>query len=146
MLFNSLKFLYLFLPIAYFVFWRLKHKNHRYMWLTISGYVFYSAWNYKFCFLMALSTVISYFAGLGFLRWNDCRRRKLCLTVPVVCDLLLLGFFKYANFTLGSAGWLAALLGAHWKPPHFDIVLPIAISFSTFHTSPYTLASSRPVI
>lgn len=35
-------------------------------WLTVTGYAFYSFWNYKFCALMALSTLISYVAGLGF--------------------------------------------------------------------------------
>jgi alginate O-acetyltransferase complex protein AlgI len=68
MLFNSLTFLYVFLPIAYIVFWRLQSRQQRYVWLTVTGYVFYSFWNYKFCALMALSTAISYFAGLGFLR------------------------------------------------------------------------------
>jgi alginate O-acetyltransferase complex protein AlgI len=52
MLFNSLKFLFLFLPVTYFVFWRLRSKNQRYIWLTIASYVFYGAWNYKFCVLI----------------------------------------------------------------------------------------------
>jgi alginate O-acetyltransferase complex protein AlgI len=53
MLFNSLPFLYAFLPITYLVFWRLRTKFQRYVWLTITGYVFYSFWNPKFCALMA---------------------------------------------------------------------------------------------
>ena len=71
MLFNSFVFLYLFLPITYFVFWRLRTRNARYVWLAITGYVFYAFWNPKFCLLMALSTFVSYAAGLGFLRWHD---------------------------------------------------------------------------
>jgi hypothetical protein len=39
MVFNSLAFLYLFLPITYLVFWRLKSRNQRYIWMTITGYV-----------------------------------------------------------------------------------------------------------
>src|SRR5258706_16313179 len=98
MVFNSLVFLYIFLPVVYFVFWRLETKGSRYIWMTIAGYVFYSFWNYKFCALMALSTAVSYGAGLGFLRWQDDRRRKLCLIAPIAFDLALLGFFKYADF------------------------------------------------
>ena len=49
MLFNSLPFLYLFLPVTYLVFWRLHTKLQRYVWLTITGYIFYSFWNPKFC-------------------------------------------------------------------------------------------------
>jgi alginate O-acetyltransferase complex protein AlgI len=48
MLFNSLGFLFGFLPIAYLVFWHLRTKQQRYIWLTVAGYVFYSFWNYKF--------------------------------------------------------------------------------------------------
>ena len=49
MLFNSLQFLYVFFPVTYFVFLKLTSKKQRYVWLTVSGYVFYSFWNYKFC-------------------------------------------------------------------------------------------------
>ena len=73
MLFNSIPFLYLFLPVTYLVFRRLTTKTQRSVWLTITGYLFYSLWNYKFCALMALSTAVSYMAGLGFLRWNSPR-------------------------------------------------------------------------
>jgi len=76
MLFNSLQFLYFFLPITYVVFWKLTSKRQRYVWLTITGYVFYSFWNWKFCGLMALSTIVSYLAGLGFLTWESHRRRR----------------------------------------------------------------------
>ena len=68
MLFNSLGFLYVFLPITYLVFWRVAGKTPRYVFLAISGYVFYSFWNYKFCSLMLLSTGVSYLAGLGLVR------------------------------------------------------------------------------
>src|SRR5271170_3426055 len=109
MLFNSLGFLYFFLPIAYFVFWKLTSKTQRYVWLTISGYVFYSFWNYKFCALMAFSTSVSYLAGLGFLRWKQPRMRVLCLVLPVAADLTLLAVFKYANFAIASMGALVKL-------------------------------------
>ena len=94
MLFNSLPFLFLFLPMTYFGFWRLRTKNERYRWLTITGYVFYSFWDVRFCALMALSTAVSYLAGLGLLRWDaQPTRRRLCLIAPISVDLALLGFF-----------------------------------------------------
>jgi hypothetical protein len=88
-LFNSFAFLYVFLPVTYLVFWRLRGRDSRYVWLAVTGYVFYAFWNPKFCALMALSTVVSYLAGLGFLRWQDPMRRRLCLLVPVAVDLSL---------------------------------------------------------
>ena len=146
MLFNSLPFLYLFLPVTYFVFWRLHTKVQRYVWLTVTGYIFYAFWNYKFCALMALSTAVSYGAGLGFLRWKDARRRRLCLVLPIIFDLSLLGTFKYANFALSSGNWLLQSFHLNFRAPLFDIVLPIGISFYTFHTITYIVDSYRGVI
>ncbi|HEV7514833.1 MAG TPA: MBOAT family O-acyltransferase [Thermoanaerobaculia bacterium] len=146
MLFNSLKFLFLFLPVVYLVFWQLKTRDQRYVWLTLAGYVFYGSWNYKFCALMAFSTLVSYFAGLGMLRWQTPGRRRLCLVLPITVDLLLLGFFKYVNFGLATvatvAGWLAHPIAIH----PLDIILPIGISFYTFHTISYIVDSYRRTI
>src|SRR2546423_11404558 len=146
MLFNSLVFLYLFFPVAYFVFWRLQGKTARYVWLTLTGYAFYAGWNYKFCALMAFSTIVSFLAGLGFLRWEDPRHRKLCLVVPITVDLLLLGYFKYANFTLRSVESAAGWFGSSVHLPLLSIVLPVGISFYTFHTITYIVDSYRRVI
>ena len=147
MLFNSLGFLYVFLPITYFIYMLLTRKTQRYVWLTITGYVFYGFWNYKFCFLMLFSTLVSYFAGLGFLRWkDDARMRKLCLVLPITVDLLLLGFFKYSNFTLDNLGLLFSWLGINAHPQHLDIILPVGISFYTFHTISYIVDSYRGTV
>jgi alginate O-acetyltransferase complex protein AlgI len=146
MLFNSLSFLFAFLPVTYFIFWRLKTKNQRYVWLTLSGYVFYAQWNYKFCALMAFSTLVSFAAGLGLGRWRDLRRRRLCLVLPVVLDLAVLGFFKYFNFGLASAAavsrWVSHPIDIH----PIDIILPIGISFYTFHTITYIVDCYRGVV
>jgi alginate O-acetyltransferase complex protein AlgI len=146
MLFNSLPFLYFFLPITYFVFWKLTNSRSRYVWLTITGYVFYSFWNYKFCALMALSTAVSFLAGLGFLKWNEPRQRRWCLIVPVAFDLLMLGVFKYANFALSTFNSLGAALNLPLHGPKLDIILPVGISFYTFHTITYIVDCYRGVI
>jgi alginate O-acetyltransferase complex protein AlgI len=146
MLFNSLVFLFGFLPVTYFVFWRLRSKNARYIWLTLASYVFYGTWNYKFCALMAFSTAVSYFAGLGILNAENPRRRKLFLVIPLTIDLLLLGFFKYFNFAVSSASHLSAWLHISWQPPALNIVLPVGISFYTFHTITYIVDAYRGVI
>ena len=147
MLFNSEIFLFLFLPIAYLVFWLLRSRNQRYIWLTITGYVFYAGWNWKFCFLMLFSTLVSYSAGLLFLRpgWSD-KQRKYILTIPVTVDLLLLGFFKYADFTVSSAASVLSFFGHPVPVHHLNIILPIGISFYTFHTISYVVDSYRRVI
>ena len=146
MLFNSLGFLYLFLPIAYVAFFLRRNKTYRYVIMTIFGYVFYSFWNYKFCALMLFSTLVSYLAGLGLLAWDDPRRRRLCLVVPIAVDLMLLGFFKYANFGLGAFADLARWLHLPVSVPTLAIILPVGISFYTFHTITYIVDGYRRVI
>src|SRR5262245_34069120 len=95
---------------------------------------------------MAASTQVSYTAGLGFLRWSDPHHRKLCLVIPITVDLSLLGFFKYGGFVLDSVGRVIEALGAGVRIPAWDVVLPIGISFYTFHTIIYIVDSYRGII
>ena len=104
MLFNSLSFLYVFLPITYFIYMLLTRKTQRYVWLTITGYVFYGFWNYKFCFLMLFSTLVSYFAGLGFpLRWIF--RCWDSSSTPTLRSIIWAGCFR---------GWVLVLIHSIW--------------------------------
>jgi alginate O-acetyltransferase complex protein AlgI len=146
MLFNSLVFLFAFLPITYLVFWRLKSVRSRHIWLTITGYVFYGYWDPRFCLLMAMTTLVSYLAGLGFLKYDDARIRKWLLVAPISFDLALLGFFKYAGFFTRSTNDLADLFGWRLDLPVLNVVLPIGISFYTFHTITYITDAYRGVI
>ena len=72
---------------------------------------------------------VDYLAGLGFLKWTDPRQRKLCLVIPITIDLLLLGFFKYADFGLDTARQVAHWMGSDIALPHLNIILPVGISF-----------------
>ena len=146
MLFNSLPFLFAFLPVTYVVFWMLKRRTQRYIWLTVTGYVFYAAWNYKFCALMAFSTLVAYVAGLGLLRWDDRWRRRICLVVPVSTDLALLGFFKYSNFVVDTTNHVTSWLGIKPTLPAINVILPVGISFYTFHTVTYIVDAYRRII
>lgn len=146
MLFNSLGFLYIFLPTTYLVFWRLTGKTPRYVWLAISGYAFYSFWNYKFCALMLTSTLVSYLAGLGLLRWEDPGRRRLCMVIPITTDLALLGFFKYSNFMVSNLNTVSSWLGGGFSLPMLHVVLPVGISFYTFHTITYIVDAYKRTI
>jgi alginate O-acetyltransferase complex protein AlgI len=70
----------------------------------------------------------------------------LCLILPITADLLLLGFFKYAGFGLETAQTIVGWLGSDVSLPHLDIILPVGISFYTFHTITYIVDSYRGVI
>ena len=146
MLFNSLIFLLLFLPVTYVVFWLLRSAGARYIWLTVTGYVFYGYWDARFCLLMAFSTAVSYTAGLGLLRFRTGAARMACLVVPVTIDLLLLGFFKYADFLLGTADDVSRALGLSPVTSRVNVILPVGISFYTFHTISYIVDCYRGTI
>jgi len=146
MLFNSLVFLFLFLPVTYLVFWRLPSTWLRHGWLTVTGYVFYAYWDPRFCLLMAFSTLVSFLAGLGLLACRGAGLRKVLLIVPIAVDLAVLAFFKYANFLLANLGATAQAFGWSGVPPRFDIILPVGISFYTFHTITYIVDCYRGVI
>ncbi len=147
MLFNSLPFLYVFLPFTYIGFWTLKGSSQRHAWLALMGYVFYASWNYKFCALMAFSTLVSYLAGLGMLRWrDDSAPRRLCLVLPVTIDLALLGLFKYGDFARESFSQLVRLAEPNFRLQTLDLILPVGISFYTFHTITYIVDSYRGTI
>ena len=147
MLFNSVVFLFAFLPITYVVFWLLRSTRARYVWLAVTGYVFYAYWDARFCLLMLFSTLVSYVAGRAMLRWDQHpRQRKLCLVIPIVVDLGLLGFFKYTNFVLDTVTDVSRAFGGNPPVRHLDVILPIGISFYTFHTISYIVDAYRRVI
>ncbi|MBM4261424.1 MAG: MBOAT family protein [Deltaproteobacteria bacterium] len=146
MLFNSTVFLFLFLPVTYLVFWALPNKNQRYLWLTVTSYVFYGYWNWWYCYLMAFATVVSYLTGLGFLRWqNSPRARRLLLIVPIAIELGLLGYFKYTDFSIQMLNGLLSWQGLATLPLP-QILLPIGISFYIFHTITYIVDCYLEVI
>lgn len=144
MLFNSLIFLFAFLPITYMIFWILRSAQARYIWLTITGYVFYSYWDPRFCLLMLFSTIVSFWAGIGILKHGENPRcRAIFLGSAVTVDLLLLGFFKYAGFVANSINVTMTWLGLGISIPIIEIVLPVGISFYTFHTISYMVDAYR---
>lgn len=145
MLFNSSIFLFVFLPIVYLVFWHLTSKRARYIWLAGTGYVFYGYWNPAFCLLMLFSTLVSYTAGLGFLRASTARQRKVLLIAPIAVDLMLLAYFKYADFAISILNAINDVYGGT-DLPMLKILLPVGISFYTFHTITYIVDSYRGVI
>ena len=93
---------------------------------------------------MAFSTLVSYIAGLGFLRWTDDRRRRLCLVVPIVVDLRCSASSSTPTFCIGHAARSSRARSVPMSTmPHLDIILPIGISFYTFHTITYIVDSYR---
>lgn len=136
MLFNSLQFA-VFLPVVLGVYWVLGFKWQNRL-LLVASYVFYGAWDYRFCGLMALSTVVDYFLGRGIGAARDDATRKRMLLVSVLVNLGILSIFKYYGFFVDSAIHFLGVFGLHPNPPLLQILLPVGISFYTFTSISYT--------
>ena len=106
MLFNSLEF-FIFLPIVFILYWFVfkKHLKTQNILLLIASYVFYGMWDWRFLSLILLSTIVDYFVALKINTLEHQTKRKLWLSVSIIFNLGLLGFFKYYNF-LWTLGWI----------------------------------------
>jgi len=135
----------LFTQIEFFIFFGvvLAHiaiiKDHRVRkrLLLAASYYFYAYWDWRFAFLLAFSTTVDYCVSRGLARTTKAGRRKMLLLVSLVCDLGILGFFKYFNFFAESLEALFGSLGLHVGT--LRIILPVGISFYTFQTLSYTI-------
>ena len=137
MLFNSFIFfifLGVVLPIYYFL--PRAYKNPL---LLVASYFFYGYWDWRFTSLLAISTVADFFIGKYLCKSTDKRRKKLLLTLSMVINLGILGFFKYFGFFVESFEAITNSFGLKLDYLHLTIILPVGISFYTFQTMSYTI-------
>jgi D-alanyl-lipoteichoic acid acyltransferase DltB (MBOAT superfamily) len=136
MTFNSLQYA-IFLPVVLAIYWFLSRRAQTVL-LLVASYVFYALWDWRFCGLLGLSTVTDYTVGRLMDEEVDGRRRKLLFLVSLAVNLGVLGFFKYFNFFTDSAAQLLDAIHLDVPRSALNIVLPIGISFYTFHGISYT--------
>ncbi len=135
MLFNSPLFLFLFLPITllgYHLIGKSKQPRLAIIWLVATSLLFYAWANPIYLALITGSVLFNYAAGMKLARAEPARQRKLVMILGVTANILLLGFFKYANFFIDNTN---ALLGSSFHPG--AIILPLAISFFTLQQVAY---------
>ncbi|MES2878575.1 MAG: MBOAT family protein [Pseudomonadota bacterium] len=142
MLFNSAEFLFLFLPVLLIIFFQLGRYSHRLAatWLTAGSLFFYAWWNPAYVGLLLASIVFNYMVGYALARGHDVgsSRRKRLLVLGVSGDLLLLGYYKYANFFIDS---LNGTVGTSYSLA--SIILPLGISFFTFTQIAFLVDAAR---
>ncbi|MEO7041966.1 MAG: MBOAT family protein [Gemmatimonadaceae bacterium] len=143
MIFNSNIFLFAFLPIVFTLFWIARGKQQRYVLLAVAGYVFYGYWDWRFCILLAFSSTVSFISGLMIDGTDSARGKRAWVIGAVSVDLTLLGFFKYYNFIAANLGIALDWMNVRAQPPVLHIILPIGISFYTFHTISYVVDVSK---
>src|SRR3989440_7392590 len=144
MLFNSLTFV-VFFVIVVTLYWSIGSWTARKNLLVVASYIFYGAWNPPFAALLFSTTAMDFWLGRQIAKAEG-RSRRGWLVASVCMNLSMLGFFKYGNFLLQNFQWLLARGGIIYQPPHLDILLPVGISFYTFHSLSYTLDIYRGVL
>src|SRR5438445_2839999 len=144
MLFNSLTFI-VFFVIVVTLYWGIGSWTARKSLLFVASYLFYGDWNPPFAALLFSATAMDFWLGRQIAKAKG-RSRRGWLVGSVCMNLSMLGFFKYGNFLLQNFQWLLARIGIVYQPPHLDILLPVGISFYTFHSLSYTLDIYRGVL
>src|SRR5438128_12577661 len=145
MLFNSLTFVVFFVVVVT-LYWAIRGWELRKNLLVVASYIFYGAWNPPFAALLFSTTAMDFWLGRQIGKAKDLHAKRRWLVGSVCMNLSMLGFFKYGNFLLQNFQWLLARIGIIYQPPHLDILLPVGISFYTFHSLSYTLDIYRGVL
>lgn len=140
MLFNSFGFL-IFLPIVFILYWFVFHKKFQYqnILLLLASFYFYACWDWRFMFLLLFSILLDYFSGIKIENSSCKREAKVWLTLSIVINLGFLCFFKYYNFFIESFADLLSGFGLKINMWLLNIVLPVGISFYTFHGLSYVI-------
>jgi alginate O-acetyltransferase complex protein AlgI len=140
MLFNSYEFIFAFLPIVLVLYYLLPARPRVWL-LTLSSYFFYGWWDFRFCSLMLISTMIDYYAGVKISTAITPKARKSWMVLSIISNLSLLGFFKYFDLAAGAVNYgLSALFPfVDSRLPLLHLILPVGISFYTFQSMSYSI-------
>lgn len=141
MLFNSIEFS-IFLPITFALYWLVTNRNLKIqnLLLLAASYLFYGWWDWRFLFLIALSSFIDYSVGIGLAKTDNRTQRKFLLLTSILINIGLLGFFKYFNFFSANFAKAFTFFGKPITDPVFlSMILPVGISFYTFQTLSYSI-------
>jgi len=129
MLFNSIEYIFFFLPIVVIFYFLLNNKGYHQaalIWLVVASFGFYSYWNPKYLILITGSISVNYFLG-GLLQKKN---QRFVLVLGLVFNLGILAYFKYANFIANNINVLLEHTDYFIDLPKIE--LPLAISFFTF--------------
>ena len=140
MLFNSVEYLFFFLPITVLVFLilaRAPSTERQITWLVLASLFFYASWKPEYLLLIISSVVINFLLGKQLARPGSGKALPW-LTLGVCFNLGLLGYFKYTGFFLDGLNAIGL-----WLIPVPEITLPLAVSFFTFQQIAYLVDVSR---
>ena len=138
MVFSSLFFLCVFLPVNLFLYFIIRNNTWRNWVLVLSSLFFYAWGEPRWISIMILCTLVNYINGRICGRYRGKWQSKAALTASVVINLAALGFFKYSGFFIENLNALTGL-----SIPFKGVALPIGISFYTFQSISYVVDVHR---
>lgn len=140
MLFNSVEFLF-FLPLVFVLYWILERKSLKFQnfLLLVASYFFYACWDWRFLFLLFFSTGLDYYTGLKMYDAQTQFSKKFWFWLSIGVNVSFLGVFKYYNFFATSLQESLSVVGLKITPVLLDVILPVGISFYTFHGLSYVI-------
>ncbi len=129
MIFSSWQFILVFLPLSLLVYQLIpkERSDWRKLWLVVASFIFYGYWRLDYIPLLVFSILFNYGTAEWMFREHGRRRTGWILVLGVAVNLGLLGYYKYADFLIGSFNAVTrAEIGL------LELILPLAISFFTF--------------
>jgi len=140
MLFNTLSFA-IFFPIVFVLYWFVTNKNLKIQnaLLLVASYLFYACWDWRFLFLLVFSTLLDFYTGIKMSDAATQKGKRFWFWLSVVINLGFLGVFKYYNFFADTFAESLAAFGFHVSPWTLKVILPVGISFYTFHGLSYVI-------
>ena len=140
MVFNSISFA-IFLPIVFLLYWFVSNKNRKIqnLLLLTSSYFFYACWDWRFLFLLIFSTALDFFTGSKMETAKTVASKKFWFWLSISINISFLGVFKYYNFFAESFADIMGNFGLQVNPFTLKVILPVGISFYTFHGLSYVI-------
>ena len=142
MIFNSLEYA-LFLPLIFGLYWFVAKKHLAWQNILLLGasLFFYGCWDWRFLLLLSFSTFLGYFTGIRIELAGSKGWRKFWFWLSIILNVGFLGIFKYYNFFVTSFADLFNSAGMHLDPSSLtlNVILPVGISFYTFHVLSYVI-------
>jgi alginate O-acetyltransferase complex protein AlgI len=140
MLFNSINFA-IFLPIIFVLYWLANKDNIKLqnLLLLVASYFFYACWDWRFMFLLIFSTLLDYYTGIKINDSSSKKGKQFWLWLSIGINLGFLGIFKYYNFFTSSFVDGLSFLGIKANFSTLKVILPVGISFYTFHGLSYVI-------
>ncbi len=134
MLFSSLVFLFVFLPVIIVTYYLFSSRIYRNLVLLFFSLLFYAWGEPLYVILMVIEILINYLLARLISINEKTNIKRFYLIITIIIDLGLLGFYKYSNFIIDIVN---GLFGLEWG--FVDLSLPIGISFYTFQILSYVI-------